>query len=189
MLAVRHGDLQAFDELADRYYGYVQSTISYLMGSNASSADLSQEVFLRVFRARDRYVPKSKFSTWLFTIVNNVVSNAKQRHCWRPLITLPKCHRQHASAFASQVDVRASPSDVLLRGERHQMLFSAMSRLNDRQSEAISLYYLKGLGHEAIATEMNTSRNAVKSMLHRARLRLCELLTPYEHDGEAVKEL
>ncbi len=79
MMRVREGDEDAANELTRQYHDYVQHTINYLLRGSQSTADLTQEVFLRVFRASSRYEPRAKFSTWLFTIVNNVVSNERRR--------------------------------------------------------------------------------------------------------------
>ena len=76
MLQVRDDDAQAFEELMLRYQNRVLSLLAHLVGRRDLAEDLTQEVFLRVYRARKRYVPGAKFSTWLFTIAGNVASNA-----------------------------------------------------------------------------------------------------------------
>ena len=59
-----------------RYQGRLVTVLEHLVGDRDQAEDLAQEVFMRVFRARKSYVPGAKFSTWLFTIANNVASNA-----------------------------------------------------------------------------------------------------------------
>src|SRR6476620_4172728 len=76
MLQVRDGDALAFEELMLRYQNRLMSLLTHLVGQRDLAEDLTQEVFLRVYRARKRYVPGAKFSTWLFTIAGNVASNA-----------------------------------------------------------------------------------------------------------------
>ena len=78
MLAVQLDDTTAFDELVSRYESRLISVLGLLMGDREQARDLSQEVFLRVFRARKTYQPTAKFCTWLFTIANNVASNARR---------------------------------------------------------------------------------------------------------------
>ena len=76
MLEVRDGSAAAFEELVLRYQGRLVRVLEHLVGGRDLAEDLAQEVFLRVFRARRQYVPGAKFATWLFTIANNVASNA-----------------------------------------------------------------------------------------------------------------
>src|SRR5262245_46304381 len=76
MLQVRDDNAAAFEELMLRYQNRLIRILEHLLGRRDMAEDLAQDVFLRVYRARKRYVPGSKFSTWLFTIANHVASNA-----------------------------------------------------------------------------------------------------------------
>src|SRR5438477_207468 len=78
MLQVRDNDAQAFEELMLRYQNRLLSLLAHLVGQRDLAEDLTQEVFMRVYRARARYVAGAKFSTWLFTIAGNVASNARR---------------------------------------------------------------------------------------------------------------
>src|SRR5688572_30501990 len=78
MLRVRDDDAAAFEELMLRYQSRVVSLLAHLTGHHDLAEDLAQDVFLRVYRARKRYIPGSKFSTWLFTIAHNVAANAQR---------------------------------------------------------------------------------------------------------------
>ena len=76
MLQVRDDNAAAFEELVLRYQGRLMTVLEQLVQKRDVAEDLAQEVFMRVFRARKTYQPGAKFSTWLFTIANNVASNA-----------------------------------------------------------------------------------------------------------------
>src|SRR6478752_1450071 len=78
MLEVRNDNAPAFEELMLRYQNRLVTVLEHLVGRRGEAEDLAQEVFLRVYRARKSYVPGSKFSTWLFTIANNVASNSRR---------------------------------------------------------------------------------------------------------------
>ena len=71
MLEVRDGNAAAFEELVLRYQGRLLTVLRHLVGSREQAEDLAQEVFLRVYRARESYQPGAKFSTWLYTIANH----------------------------------------------------------------------------------------------------------------------
>src|SRR5262245_66632787 len=90
MLQVRAGDGEAFEELVERYKNRLLTVLEHLVGNREQAEDLAQEVFLRVFRARDRYEPGAKFSTWLFTIANNVASNALRSRSRRREVGVPE---------------------------------------------------------------------------------------------------
>ena len=79
MLRVRDADdAAAFGELVERYQSRLVGILHHLLGSADEAEDLAQEVFLRVYRTRKRYHPRAKFSTWLFTIANNLALNARR---------------------------------------------------------------------------------------------------------------
>src|SRR5947209_18397869 len=90
MLRVRdHDDAAAFGELVDSYQHRLVGILAHLVGRADEAEDLAQEVFLRVYRTRKTYHPKAKFSTWLFTIANNLALNARRSHQRKPTVPLP----------------------------------------------------------------------------------------------------
>ena len=89
MLEVREGNAAAFEELVLRYQGRLLTVLRHLVGSREQAEDLAQEVFLRVYRARESYQPEAKFSTWLYTIANHLAANALRTRSRRPEVTLP----------------------------------------------------------------------------------------------------
>ena len=79
MLRVLDGDDDAFGELVVNYQDRVISICAHMLNDRDAGEDLAQEVFLRVYRSKDRYEPRAKFSTWLFRIANNVAMNERRR--------------------------------------------------------------------------------------------------------------
>ena len=88
MLRVRGDEDGAFEELVERYQARLVAVMHHLVGNAEEAEDLAQEVFLRVYRARAKYRPKSKFSTWLFTIANNLALNCLRSRQRRPVVPL-----------------------------------------------------------------------------------------------------
>ena len=188
MLEVRDDSAAAFEELVLRYQDRLVSLLTHLMGSRDQSEDLAQEVFLRVYRARRTYVPGAKFSTWLFTIANNVASNAlrtlARRHEVRPnargsgpMGIHPMDHL--ATASSSQMPVRRLASE-----ETREMVRWAVESLGERLRMAVLLSKFEGMCYADIAEVMELSPQAIKSLLARARGNLREVLTPYIERGE-----
>src|SRR5437868_1287218 len=89
MLRVRDDEPAAFAELVENYQHRLVAVMHHLVGNAEEAEDLAQEVFLRVYRARKKYRPRSKFSTWLFTIANNLALNALRTRQRKPVVPLP----------------------------------------------------------------------------------------------------
>jgi len=79
MLRVRRGDRAAFRDLVERHQRGVIQTIYRAIGDSWEAEDLAQRVFVQVWRSASRYEPTAKFTTWLFTIVHNVIFNERRR--------------------------------------------------------------------------------------------------------------
>lgn len=187
MMAVREGDAQAFEELVLRYQGRLVSVLEHLVGSRDQAEDLAQEVFLRVYRARQSYEPGAKFSTWLFTIANNLASTALRTRSRRREVSLAS--RESGSGSAARMDalVQASsgqmPARQLDKAEMRQIVQLAIESLNERQRMAVLLNKFEGMSYGDIAAAMELTPKAIKSLLSRARLNLREVLEPYLEHG------
>src|SRR3954447_13382078 len=88
MLRVRNDEPGAFEELVEGYRHRLVAVMHHLVGNADEAEDLAQEVFLRVYRARKKYRPRSKFSTWLFTIANNLALNCLRSRQRQPIVRL-----------------------------------------------------------------------------------------------------
>ncbi|MGD9644257.1 MAG: RNA polymerase sigma factor [Pirellulales bacterium] len=187
MLEVRDGSATAFEELMLRYQNRVMTVLEHLLGMHAQAEDLTQEVFLRVFRARKSYSPDAKFCTWLFTIVNNVAFNARRGRSRRREVQ-PQSSLSGSTAVRGldQMALAASglmPTRQLDKAEMQDIVRLALDELNERQRLAVLLNKFEGLGYADIATVMDLSPQAVKSLLSRARESLRQILEPYLEHG------
>lgn len=187
MLAVAEGDAQAFEELVLRYQCRLVNVLEHLVGSRDQAEDLAQEVFLRVYRARQSYQPGAKFATWLFTIANNVASTALRTRSRRREVSL--AFRDSGTSSVGRMDalVQASsgqmPARQLDNAEMRQIVQLALESLNERQRMAVLLNKFEGMSYEDIAQSMELTPKAIKSLLSRARLNLREVLEPYLEHG------
>ena len=188
MLQVREDDASAFEELMLRYQGRVLSVLHHVVGNRDLAEDLTQDVFLRVFRARKSYTPGSKFSTWLFTITNNVALNALRRRKRKP---------EHQFALVDESSTcmptieHAVPENSALLPTRqldHQELREtvrmAVDSLSENQRMAVLLNKFEGMNYAEIAQVMKLSPQAIKSLLCRARSNLRVILEPYIERGK-----
>ncbi len=163
MLRFKRGDREAFEELFRRYTSPVVSFLTRLLRDPGRAEELAQEVFVRIYQARDRYEPRARFSTWLFGIAHNLALNElgrAYRKRERPLEEGFTERLEHPGPGAEdQVDARRTALAV----ER------ALERLPDRQRAALLLRTQEGLAYAEIAEVLGTSQGGVKSLLHRAR--------------------
>ncbi|MCA9121559.1 MAG: RNA polymerase sigma factor [Planctomycetaceae bacterium] len=189
MLQVRAGSEEAFNQLVERYEDRIRGIITHLMGGSAYSDDLTQDVFLRVFRARRTYVVGAKFSTWLFTIVNNVVSNARRGLARRKEISIYQDFAislvsvESLSAFRQQDGSPIQPAET---DEIASVVRGCINRLVARQRTAIELCDIQGMSYSRVAKAIGTTPDAAKSLIHRGRLNLKEMLTTQVQKGNLL---
>lgn len=181
MLRVRNGDDAAFEELVEAYQDRIISIFSHLLGEPQAAEDLAQEVFLRVYRARKRYEPTAKFSTWLFHIANNLAINKKRSSATRKEVALHGTESNPVNPVISFAMEKSGlmPSRQLDKSELRQVVRQAMESLNERQRMALLLNKFEEMSYIDIAAAMDLSVQAVKSLLTRARENLKEQLEPY----------
>jgi RNA polymerase sigma-70 factor (ECF subfamily) len=174
MMRARRGDVVAFAELVDRYWPPVVGWFVRQLGDRQDAEDLAQEVFLRIYRARHRYRPRAKFSTWLFHVAANVARNAvrsRRRRPCRPLGRL--CGPLGDDAFSRRYlpDRGGDPARPLERAELAGQVRGALAGLAGRQRLALELK-CEDRSYQEIARRLALSPEATKSLLYRARQQL-----------------
>lgn len=188
MLEVRDDSAAAFEELMLRYQGRLVTVLEHLVHNRDQAEDLTQDVFLRVYRARKSYVPGAKFSTWLFTIANNVASNALRSKSRRREVTLDVRESGPMGARPLEGMIQASsgqiPARQLDKAEMCDVVRLALEALNERQRLAVLLSKFEGMSYADIAEVMDLTPQAIKSLLSRARVNLREVLEPYLEHGD-----
>jgi RNA polymerase sigma-70 factor (ECF subfamily) len=189
MLQVRDNDAQAFEELMLRYQNRLLSLLTHLVGDRDLAEDLTQEAFLRVYRARKRYVPGAKFSTWLFTIAGNIASNALRSKARRREVNLAARTNESGAQSLETAAVEASglmPTRQLDKAELCAAVQQAIGALNERQRMAVLLAKFEHFSYADIAEVMDMSPQAIKSLLSRARCKLREAIQPYIDRGAKI---
>jgi RNA polymerase sigma-70 factor, ECF subfamily len=183
MLRVRDGDDSAFPELVENYQDRLIGIFSHMLRDKQAAEDLAQDVFLRVYRARKRYTPTAKFSTWLFRIANNLASNKLRSAARRREITLKASESGPLGARPEEqlISDKSSlmPMRVFDKEEMAEIVRSALDTLNERQKMAVLLNKFEHMSYVDIAAAMDLSVQAVKSLLSRARGQLRAQLEPY----------
>lgn len=183
MLKVRDDDAAAFEQIVNNYQHRLVSLMTHLVGKRDMAEDLAQDVFLRVYRARKKYIPGSKFSTWLFTIANNVASNARRSLARRQEVNLAARNSGEENFNGLEAQALAAsgqmPTRQLDKEELRDIVNLAVATLDDRQKMAVLLNKFEHLSYEEIGEVMQLSTSAVKSLLSRARGNLRDVISPY----------
>ncbi|MGI5832629.1 MAG: RNA polymerase sigma factor [Thermoguttaceae bacterium] len=186
MMELKAGDASAFEELMTRNQPKVLSMLVHFVGSRQQAEDLTQEVFLNVYRSRETYQPTAKFSTWLYRIVHNLALNAIRSKKRRPELLFGGAVKEGGeSGIEGNILAKSGyiPTRHYDKKEEREMVHLALQSLNERQREVLLFRHFEGMKYEQIAEVMNLTPQAVKSLLCRARQRLAEIMTPYMKEG------
>jgi RNA polymerase sigma-70 factor (ECF subfamily) len=163
--ACQSGDRQAFRVLFEVYRDRVYSIALHFSGDSAVAADVTQEVFVKLFHAIGQFRFGSDFGTWLYRLVANAcMDEHRRRRRWLPL-----------------QDVFMSPSDsqekTAIRSEVSGAVQAAVARLAPRLRLPVLLRYVEGLSYDQIAGALGCSKGTVASRLNRAHKLLARRLS------------
>ena len=184
MLAFQKGDDQAFEAIVNEYEGVVFSMFRRLLGPHALIEDLAQEAFVRLYRARERYRPTGKLATFLYRITYNLALNRVRDDKRKPTSALPSAEDGTPLAL---VDPRIEgPDEEAHNQDWSRLVASALTELPENQRAALVFQHYDGLDLEEIGEILQISPKAAKSLLHRAREKMRQLLQPYK-DAEQEK--
>lgn len=176
----REGRETAFRELIGRYERPVFSLIYRLVRDRERAEDLSQDTFIKVLNALNRYDPSYKFSSWIFKIAHNTALDHLRKKEPATLSLEGSPHAETAAeAEASSISVSSddpSPEDYAANRELSGVLEEAVGRLRPEYKTAIVLCHMEGRPYEEIAEIMGVPLGTVKTYIHRARHELRDLL-------------
>lgn len=177
MARIGQGDHQAFRELVERHQHAVVGTVAKMLGNNQDAEDISQQVFLRIWRNARNYRPDAKFTTYLFTIARNLVFNETRRKSRKKEVSSEEREENSNQLIEDSPDHR--PDAELLQTELQQAVDRAIAALPEAQRMAVVLRRYEQLSYEEIAEILKLSVSAIKSLLFRARTTLRESLSAY----------
>ena len=188
MLDVKGGDEQSFELLLQRYRTPLVNFLYRMVRSREQAEDLAQEVFIRVYRAREEYVPSAKFTTWLFRIATNLALNSIRDNRHRkqemsidaPITTDAEDGDERTFEIAAK---QQSTEQKLLEEARNKMIRHAIEKLPEKQRAAVLLHKYQELDYAEIAKILTCSESALKSLLFRAYEALRVELAPLVRAG------
>lgn len=156
---IKHGDLKAFDELYCRYlkpiYGYIYKRVNH----REDAEDITQNVFVRVFRHIKDFRSEASFATWLYLIAKNETSRFfRKRSQLKKFLKESHLYPKEGFSFVET-------------GEKEHLIFllyQAIKSLPSRQREAVILHAIQEFSFSKISLTLGESKEAIKSIYYRA---------------------
>lgn len=172
MLQVREGSAEAANALVRRNFERVARYISRVVRHPRCVEDLTQDVFVYVLKSAPRYEPTAKFSTWLYRIATNAARNYLNQACVRK----QRAPDGETPALEPVDRSESGPEHRLTLSELRDRVSAAISSLPLNQRIALTLFQYEDLSYEQIAAVLDTTIEAVRCLLKRAREALREQL-------------
>jgi RNA polymerase sigma factor (sigma-70 family) len=166
------GRQDAFAVIVTRYKKLVYNVIYNCTGGHGEADDLSQEVFLRVYRSLNRFNPDYRFATWVIKIATNVCLDWLHRNKNEPA---------PAEALTGVRDNRSNPEEQYMQYMEHEELGrirKAMRELPEKYRIPVVLFHQQGLSYKELEEILNQPETIIKNRLYRARLMMKEKLCP-----------
>lgn len=164
------GDTGAFSFLVQKYQKMVYTLALKILGNNEDAEDAAQEIFVKCYRALNRYNGQAAFPTWLYKITyNHAIDLLKS-----------KKKKWHTTEWNSDIEPDLIPhhsmDEKIDLKEIQLLLKKAIHRLSPDEQVIVTLYYYEGLALKEIAEIIGISENNVKIKLYRIRTKLLEIL-------------
>ena len=183
MLRVKDGDREAFRALFEKHSGPIARFAAGFVGAPARADELAQDVFLQVYRTRERYEPRAKFSTWLYTIAHNLCLNEVRRHDYKTRVDLGGGTDDGNSPAWDPTDPEPREGESYsAQRELEGRVAELVAELPEAQRTALILSRVEELRYQQIGEVLSCSEQAVKSLIFRATQRLKAGLKGYLED-------
>lgn len=176
VVAVQAGDVSAFDVLVRRWDRKIQGAAYRVLGSDDEARDVSQEAFLKAFRALSSFKREARFSSWLYQIAMNLCRDKLRRRRGREHLSLDEMAESTEPALRQ----RATAVDQIEDRDRARVVAAAVGGLSEDQREVVILKEYEGLTFPEIAEVLGVPLSTVKTRLYRA---LAQLRIELEKQG------
>jgi RNA polymerase sigma-70 factor (ECF subfamily) len=176
----RKGDLNAYDQLVQRYQERIYATVYHMTSNHEDANDLTQEAFIKGYQALKSFKGGSSFYTWVYRIaVNKTINFLKQRKN-RAQMSLNDLdfNAEHDPDLVALISDKNPRREAGL-SELQEKLNEGMQKLSEPQSLVVTLHDVQGLSHEEIAKIMGCNIGTVRSRLFYARQQLQGFLADY----------
>ena len=175
------GDAAAWEELVQRYHRRIYNICYRFAGSADDAQDLTQEVFIRMYRTLNSYdVERGAFVTWLTTMTRNLLVDhfrkTRQDRLTDSLDTTPSEHEDAVPLGERIPDAGPAPDSGIQSREARETVHQALQKLSPELREAVILRDLQDMDYKEIAMVLKVPEGTVKSRINRGRAELGRLL-------------
>jgi RNA polymerase sigma-70 factor (ECF subfamily) len=167
--AAARGDARAFEEIVRRFERPVWSLAFRFTGDAELARDVTQEVFLRLWKNLGRYDPSRPFAPWFLKLATNFALNAKEAAKLRKAASLDAPPRGQEESRLPADPAAATAMEGASDREAKDAVRKAVAELDAKYAGPVALFYLEGLDLKAIAERLDLPEGTVKIRLHRAR--------------------
>jgi len=169
VLRVQHGDKRAFDVLVLKYQQRIASIVSRYLRDQDEVADVTQEAFIKAYRALANFRGDAQFYTWLYRIAINTAKNHLVAKSRRPPNTDKDINDGEFSENSVVLEAEDQPETLLARDQLQSVILAAVDDLQEDLRTALMLREFDGLSYEEIAEIMACPVGTVRSRIFRAR--------------------
>ena len=169
VLRVQHGDKRAFDVLVLKYQQRIASVVSRYLRDQDEVADVTQEAFIKAYRALANFRGDAQFYTWLYRIAINTAKNHLVAKSRRPPNTDKDINDGEFSENSVVLEAEDQPEALLARDQLQAVILAAVDDLQEDLRTALMLREFDGLSYEEIAEIMACPVGTVRSRIFRAR--------------------
>ena len=173
------GNEKAFSQLVSIYEDSVFNMAMYITKNREDALDVSQEVFLKLWRTLESFRGECSIKSYLMKLTKNAALDLKRRNSYRQTVSLTM---ENDEGESSQLDIAdtsedANPQEAYLRRERIERVRRAISELDEEHRQVIVMREMNGMSYREISDALGINEGTVKSRINRARSALKKILT------------
>ncbi len=157
---VLNEDKEYFEVLINRYKNLIFSIVSRMVSNREDIADLSQEIFVKIYKNLDKYSVEYKFSTWCMRIATNHIIDFRRKKRVQQVALTENCY---------EIEDEKTPLKVIVNAEKTEKVHSALNQLPEIYSKVLILYHIQGFSYQEISDEIEEPLSKVKNRISRGR--------------------
>mgnify|MGYP005758683759 CR=1 FL=1 len=175
------GDMQSFEELIYQYEKKVYNVALRVFKNPEDAKDISQDVFIKIYKNLDKFDNKSSFSTWIYRITTNTCIDELRKRKGKETVSIDNDIEDDEGRFKREfADNEPTPEEKVISKEGESEIIKSMNTLSDEHRTIIVMRDIEGLSYTEISEIIGVSIGTVKSRISRARLQLKNIILKRE---------